>query len=397
MNRSIEDDFFKAGISYHKKKLYEKAKISYEKTIKINPKHLDAYNNLGIVLKELGNFENAATCFKHVLQVNPKNIYGHYNLGLIYKELHQNQKAILCFLKVVQFNPNHFSAYNNLGIVFKEMGDLNKAKECYEKVLKINPNHVNAYYNLGNTLFSLRDFEKAKNVYQSALKLNPNDKYLSHMISSLSGKNEKTAPLEYVVNVFDNFANKFDDFLTKNLKYKVPEKLLKLLRKNSPKDKKFENVLDIGCGTGLSGSVFRNISEYLIGVDVSKKMINKAEDKKIYDKIIQDDVVNYLNKTSINFDLFVSTDVFIYVGDLDKIFSLISLRSNPGAKFCFSLEKNTNEDFKLLQSARYSHSKKYIKRLADKYNFSINNYEETEIRFELNSSLPGYIFVLSKV
>ena len=55
MNKSTEDDFFKAGISYHKKKLYGEAKNYYEKTIKINSNHLDAYNNLGIVLKELGN------------------------------------------------------------------------------------------------------------------------------------------------------------------------------------------------------------------------------------------------------------------------------------------------------------------------------------------------------
>ena len=397
MNKSTEDDFFKAGISYHKKKLYGEAKNYYEKTIKINSNHLDAYNNLGIVLKELGNFKKAAECFNHVLEINPENIYGHYNLGLVYKKLYKNQKAVLCFLKVVQINPKHYSAYNNLGIVFKDMGDLNKAKECYEKALKINPNHLNSYYNLGNTLFSLRDFKKAQNVYETALKLNPNDKYLSHMISSLSGKNQKNAPQEYIVNVFDNFANKFDDFLTKNLKYKVPEKLLKLLEKNPHVKKKFKSVVDIGCGTGLSGSIFRNISINLIGVDVSKKMLDKAKNKKIYDYLIQDEAVSYLNKTTKNFDLFISTDVFIYVGDLEEIFSIISLKSNPGAIFCFSVEKNTNEDFKLLKSARYSHSKKYIKHLADKYNFFINNCEETEIRFELNSSLLGYIFVLSKI
>jgi len=217
------------------------------------------------------------------------------------------------------------------------------------------------------------------------------------MILSLSRKNEKSAPREYVISLFDNFANKFDKLLTENLKKKVPEKLLKLLEKNIIKKKKFKNVIDIGCGTGLSGSVFRNISEYLIGVDVSAKMIDKAANKKIYDNLIQDEAVNYLNNTSKNFDLFISTDVFIYIGDLEEIFSIISLKSNPGANFCFSIEKNINEEFKLLKSARYSHSKKYIVGLADKYNFSINACKETEIRFELNSSLQGYIFILSKI
>ena len=397
MSAFMEDDFFKAGINFHKKKLYKEAKNSYEKTIKINSNHLNAHINLGIVLKELGNLNKSAICFEHVLKIRPENLYGHYNLGLVYKELNKNQKALLCFSKVVKINPKHYSAYNNLGIIFKEIGDLKKAKECFEKVLKINRNHINAHYNLGNTLFSLRDFKKAQSIYESALKLNPDDKYLSHMISSLSGKNEKNAPREYVISLFDNFANKFDNFLTENLKYNVPEKLLKLLEKNIIKKKKFKNVIDIGCGTGLSGSVFRNISEYLIGVDVSAKMINKDVNKKIYDTLVQDEAVNYLNNTSKNFDLFISTDVFIYIGDLEEIFSIISLKSNPGANFCFSIEKNINEEFKLLKSARYSHSKKYIVDLADKYNFFINECNETEIRFELNSSLRGYIFILSKI
>ena len=352
---------------------------------------------MGIVLKELGLLYEAINSFEHVLRINSDNIYGHYNLGLVYKNLSNHKKAILCFSKVVQINPKHYSAFNNLGIVFKEIGDLNKAKKCYENVLKIKPDHLNAYHNLGNVLFVLREFEKAKNIYQNALKLNPNDKYLSHMISALTGKNEQNAPKEYVVNVFDNFANKFDNFLTKNLKYKVPEKLLKLLERNFPDKKKFKNVIDLGCGTGLSGSVFRNISEHLVGVDVSSKMIAKAQIKGIYDNIYHDDVVAYLGKYKKKFDLFIAADVFIYVGNLDKIFSIISSKSNSGANFCFSVEKSNNEDFKLLKSARYSHSKEYIKRLALKYNFSICDYKETEIRFELNSSLTGYIYVLSKV
>jgi len=397
MKKHTIEELFKTAIKYHKKKFFKKAKNFYEKTIKINPNHIDAYNNLGIVLKELGLLYEAVNSFEHVLRINPENIYGHYNLGLVHKELSNHKKAILCFSKVVQINPKHYSAYNNLGIVFKEIGDLNKAKKCYENVLKIKPDHLNAYYNLGNALFGLREFEKAKNIYQNALKLNPNDKYLSHMISALAGKNEQNAPKEYVVNVFDNFANNFDNFLTKNLKYKVPEKLLRLLERNFPNKKKFKNVIDIGCGTGLSGFVFRNISEHLVGVDVSNKMISKAKIKGIYDNIYHDEAVTYLSKYKKKFDLFIAADVFIYVGNLDKIFSIISLKSNPGANFCFSVEKNNNEDFKLLQSARYSHSKEYINHLAFKYNFSIRDYKETEIRFELNSSLKGYIFVLSKI
>ena len=89
--------------------------------------------------------------------------------------------------------------------------------------------------------------------------------------------------------------------------------------------------------------------------------------------------------------------VFIYVGDLDEVFSKVSAKSNLNAKFCFSVEKCEDNEFKLLKSARYAHSKKYIDRLSKKYKFIIESFEETEIRTELDISLTGYIFILKKI
>jgi len=389
-------EIFKLAIKYHKKKSFKKAKNLYKKTLAINPLHLDAYNNLGIVLKELGDIDESIICFRKVIEINPSNIFGYFNLGLAYKEKSDYKKATLCFSQVVKINPNHYSALNNLGIIFKEIGELKKAQKCYENVLKIKSDHLNAHYNLGNVLFDLRKFEEAEAIYQKALIIKPNDKYLSHMIASLNGKTTNTAPKEYVENVFDNFANRFDNYLTKNLKYKVPENLLELIKKTQPNNKKFKDVIDIGCGTGLSGTAFRNISENLVGVDVSHKMINKAIKKKIYDHIFHSDLIIFLKNQKKNFDLFISADVFIYVGDLDKTFSTISLKANSNAKFCFSIEKCTNENFKLLKSARYSHSRQYIELLAAKYNFSILDFKNTTIRFELNKPINGYLFVLEK-
>ena len=267
----------------------------------------------------------------------------------------------------------------------------------YQEAVSRAPNDKNPHYNLGNTLFDLRKFDEAKVVYEKALILKPKDKYLYHMIAALTGKTTKTAPNDYVENVFDNFANKFDSYLTNNLKYRVPENLLKLLKENCTGTLKFKNVIDIGCGTGLSGLAFRNISKHLIGVDISSKMILKAQEKKIYDQIFKDEASSFLKKTPQKFDLFISTDVFIYVGDLDEIFSIISTKSNINAKFCFSIEKNVGEDFKLLKSARYSHSKRYIEHLAKKYDFNIVAFKKTNIRLELINSLEGYLFLLSKV
>ena len=82
---------------------------------------------------------------------------------------------------------------------------------------------------------------------------------------------------------------------------------------------------------------------------------------------------------------------------LDEVFSKVSAKSNLNAKFCFSVEKCEDNEFKLLKSARYAHSKEYIDRLSKRYKFIIESFEETEIRTELGIPLTGYIFILKKI
>ena len=89
-------------------------------------------------------------------------------------------------------------------------------------------------------------------------------------------------------------------------------------------------------------------------------------------------------------------EIVTYFEYLDEVFSKVSAKSNLNAKFCFSVEKCEDNEFKLLKSARYAHSKEYIYRLSKKYKFSIESFEETEIRTESKISLTGYIFILKK-
>ena len=59
--------------------------------------------------------------------------------------------------------------------------------------------------------------------------------------------------LQGVRELFDDYADTFDDDLVNGLRYDVPN----LLRKQIP-DAHFKRCLDLGCGTGLSGVAFRD-------------------------------------------------------------------------------------------------------------------------------------------
>ena len=43
-------------------------------------------------------------------------------------------------------------------------------------------------------------------------------------------------------------------------------------------------ALDLGCGTGLTGIILREIAKHLTGVDIAAKMLAHAKEKEIYDE-----------------------------------------------------------------------------------------------------------------
>ena len=85
---------FDLAVQNQQKNNLQVAENLYKEILKINSNHVDAYNNLGIVYKELGELQKAVDCYQKVIQIQPEDVYAHYNLGLVFKELREFQKAV---------------------------------------------------------------------------------------------------------------------------------------------------------------------------------------------------------------------------------------------------------------------------------------------------------------
>ena len=123
-------------------------------------------------------------------------------------------------------------------------------------------------------------------------------------------------------------------------------------------------------------------------------MLDKAKQKNVYDKLIKEDIITYLTSTDLNFDYFISTDVFIYIGDLYDIFRLIISRNKIGGKLAFSVENYEGDGFFLEKTGRYSHSKKYIESLCKKFGYKVCHFENQNIRKKKNEYITGSLFLL---
>ena len=86
-------------------------------------------------------------------------------------------------------------------------------------------------------------------------------------------------------------------------------------------------MLDLGCGTGLSGEAFRPLVDWMEGVDLSPGMIEQARRKNLYDRLDAGDLTESLDahlRADARFNLIVAADVFVYCADLTLIAALVA-------------------------------------------------------------------------
>lgn len=101
----------------------------------------------------------------------------------------------------------------------------------------------------------------------------------------------------------------------------------------------FSTVVDAGCGTGLVGEQFRNVSSYMIGVDLSQAIIDEAQNLRpgLYNETIADDISRVFSERK-PISLIIAADSFIYFGDLVPLFLSIQEGLADDGILAFTLE-----------------------------------------------------------
>ena len=366
---------------------------AYDKAIKINQNLADAHNNKGCILKDLGNLDKAIESFKKAILAKPDFAEALYNIGNSFKTQGNLDEAIKYYNAALSMKSDYAEVHNNIGTIYQAQGKLDVALKSYSAAIAANPNYIEAYNNLG-TVYHLQDkLEQAKETYRKALLINPDYGNAKHMLSSLIGDTTIAPPREYIENLFDFYAKRFESSLVSELEYKIP-KLIRDILIDPDQSVSLGSVLDLGCGTGLLGAEIGEYCSKLEGIDLSINMLEIASQKNIYDKLCQFDITEYLSSMLLEFDYYIALDVFIYIGDISEIFRLIKSRTNNSGRFVFSTEHTELDGYHILKSGRYSHSKSYIERLCKEYHYNISHFSTVNLRKEKESYLTGGIYIL---
>jgi len=353
--------------------------------------------NLGLVYYSLENFTAALDEFSLALSCRPEDRDTLFNLALCQKKTGDSVAAIASYRTLLQAVPDHVDAWYNLAGCYRDTFVDTQAISCYRQVLAIDGAYLPALNNLAYLYHRSGDTEQAEVCYRQVLTLRPKDDAAHYMLASLLGTPLDRAPDAYVQHFFDAYAEGFEKSLVDGLGYDNPRQLFACLQGCTGLQgmkSQYAQGLDLGCGTGLSGIAFKEIVTVLDGVDLSANMLAQAAEKCCYQGLYQDSISRYVQTTTTTYDFFLATDVFIYVGALDDIFTGLGAVARPEAIFCFSTETLSSSGYQLQKTGRFAYSRAYIHNIASATGWTVVTKQETKLRKEKDQWLAGNLWIL---
>ena len=104
------------GNAYRKLKQYDSALHAYKRVIELEPDHVEAQNNIGVIFWNLKILDKAEIEFKKALQLDGDKITIHSNLANLYVAQKRFDKAIPHLKTVTAQRPDDLRAKNLLHI-----------------------------------------------------------------------------------------------------------------------------------------------------------------------------------------------------------------------------------------------------------------------------------------
>ncbi|MGF6175556.1 methyltransferase [Ensifer sp. 4252] len=268
-----------------------------------------------------------------------------------------------------------------------------------QNTTKIDEEALAEAYNRALSLEKSGNFDAAADAYAEVLALDPEDHGGASVRLASMGRGETPvkAPDAYVATLFDQHADVFDNVLVEQLGYCVP--LLVRQRLQALELGPFNRVLDLGCGTGLTGGALRDMAEDITGIDLSENMVEIAHEKDLYETLYVAEAVDFLDDNDDEpFDLIVATDVLPYMGALEALFFGAVDNLVPGGLFIFSSETLpadafAGHPFMVGPHQRFAHAETYLRERLTATGFEVIEVGDITVRLEEGEPIAGHLVI----
>jgi len=114
------DTYLKLGNFEYSSKNHEKAIEYYDKIIRMDVRNVDAWNNKGNALGNLGRYDEAIRCYDKALEIDQGYVDAWNNKGIALGNLERYDEAIRCYDKALKIDQEYELARKNREIAKKK-------------------------------------------------------------------------------------------------------------------------------------------------------------------------------------------------------------------------------------------------------------------------------------
>ena len=371
----------------------------YRQVLRLRPEEPNAHNLLGVLARQRGDVAAALRHTERALALRPDAPVFLANRGATLAEAGRLAEAVIALRSALARRPEDPVSLRNLGQALCALGDARAALDPLEAAVRLAPEAPEPWLALAHARREAGDITGAAAAAETAIARAAAAPAMAEqarfLLAALGhGEAPARAPAAYVRDLFDQFAPRFDAELTGRLAYRTPALLASLLAEAGLPAARRLRVLDLGCGTGLSGMAFRPFARRLEGVDLSPRMLAEARRRGLYDALHEADLLDWLPARSGAFDLIAAADVLNYLGDLGPALAAMATALAPGGLAAFSVEAGEGEPFALGEAMRYRHDPAHVAALAEAAGFAVAARQAETLRLERGQPVEGALFLL---
>ncbi len=203
-----------------------KAAEYYKKSISVNPSDINLRLAYAKILDNQGNADDALKEYSYVLErvnadnkdilynlertfskkvaATPNNANLNANMGAILQKEGRLDEALNYYRQAESLDPSNINTRINAGTLYQQKGDYRTAIKAYESVLILYPNNVNALLYRAQCHDKLGDTKLAQEGFQKVLALDPTNDYLKTQM--LENAKKTMQPQEFVAYVNTNLS-----------------------------------------------------------------------------------------------------------------------------------------------------------------------------------------------
>ena len=387
---------FLQGVSCFERGALAEAEAAFVQALQHVPGRASVLLNLGLTRVRLQRHADAVPVLQQALAAEAEAADGWAALGFSLSALGRWEEALAALERAQALGWTDVQLALRRAEALARLARWADAQTAYTHLLARHPALPDAWMALGELHRHAGRLDEAAAAYRNGQAHGADAAWASYLLAAVTHSGDVArAPLGYVRNLFDEYAADFDHHLVDQLGYQGHRTLVASLPVSVTAT--LGRVLNLGCGTGLCGTLVRSRASHLTGVDVSPDMVAKSSERGLYDRLQEADLHHFLSDTDQTWDVVLAADVFIYVGALDQAFALLQPRVSTGGWLAFTVEAGApGTGARLLPSLRYSHAPDYLRSLADRNGFDWHSTRSAPIRYDQRQPVSGDYVVLRR-